>query len=232
VKGKKLFYRNAYLYLSLGFLVTLIGFFPTYFKKLSDTDALHHFHGITGSLWMIILIVQPLIYRFGNMKFHRIIGWISVGFSPIVFYGAILVIQYMMQTREPSALLYQFAFLDVFTILPFALFIILGVINRKNIYLHARYMVCTIFGPLSAGVVRIFHLYITPDSWNLAFTGTYVLFELVIVLLILDDYRSGKIRVPYVLCFVIFLVQHIAIYFAGEWEWWRELTSRLMELPL
>ena len=78
----------------------------------------------------------------------------------------------------------------------------------------------------------LFHLYLTPDSWDHAFTGTYVLFELVIALLILDDYRLGKIRAPYIVCLVIFIVQHVAIYYVGEWEWWRELTSRLAELPL
>jgi len=229
---KKSFYTNAYLYLAFGFIVTLIGFFPTYFKRLNETDALHHFHGITGSLWMIVLIVQPVIYRFGNIKYHRIIGWISVGFAPIVFYGAIRMIQFMMQTREPSVLLYKFAFLDIFTILPFALFVILGVIYRKKIHYHARFMICTIFGPLSAGAVRIFYLYLTSNNWDQAITGTYVLFEMVLVLLILDDYRSGKVRAPYVICFVIFMVQHVAIYYAGEWEWWRELTIRLTELPL
>ncbi len=173
-----------------------------------------------------------MIYRFGNMKYHRIIGWISISFAPVVFYGAILMIQFMMQTQEPSVIIYKFAFLDVFTILPFALFVVLGVINRRNIHHHARYMVCTIFGPLSAGVVRIFHSYLTPDSWDHAITGTYVLFELVIALLILDDYRLGKIRAPYIVCLVIFIVQHVAIYYVGEWEWWRELTSRLAELPL
>ena len=170
---KKPFYSNAYLYLALGFIATLIGFFPTYFKKLGETDVLHHFHGITGTLWMIILIVQPMIYRFGNMKYHRIIGWTSVVFAPIVFFGAIRMIQFMMQTREPSILLYKFAFLDVFTILPFALFVILGIIYRRKTQYHARFMTCTIFGPLSASVVRIFYLVL--NNWDLAITCTYVI---------------------------------------------------------
>jgi hypothetical protein len=98
---RKPFYSNAYIYLASGFIATIIGFFPTYFSKLSETGSLHHFHGVTGTLWMIILIVQPIIYRFGNMRYHRIIGWISIALAPIVFYGAVRMIQFMMQTREP-----------------------------------------------------------------------------------------------------------------------------------
>jgi hypothetical protein len=227
---QKPFYSNAYLYLALGSIATVIGFFPTYFNKLGETDALHHFHGITGSLWMIILIVQPLLYRLGKMKFHRIVGWTSVALAPIVFYGAIRVIQLMMRTREPTELLYQFAFLDVFTILPFTLFVVLGIIYRKKIQYHSRFMICTIFGPLSAGIVRIFYLLF--NNWNTAITGTYVLFELILLVLIFDDKKKGRIRSPYVIAFTIFLVQHVLIYYVGEWGWWRELTHQLTELNL
>lgn len=227
---KKPFYSNAYIYLSLGFIATIIGFFPTYFNKLGETDSLHHFHGITGTLWMMILIAQPMFYRFGKMKYHRMIGWASVALAPIVFYGAIRMIQLMMQTREPSELLYQFAFLDVFTILPFILFVVLGVIYRKKIQYHSRFMICTIFGPLSAGVVRIFYLLL--NNWNTAITGTYVLFELILLVLIFDDKKKGEIRSPYVIAFVIFLVQHVMIYYVGDWGWWIELTNKLSELNL
>lgn len=227
---KKLFYSNAYIYLALGFIATIIGFFPTYFNKLGETDSLHHFHGITGTLWMIILIAQPLLYRFGKMKYHRRIGWASIALAPIVFYGAIRMIQFMMNTREASELLYKFAWLDVFTILPFALFVVLGVVYRKDIQYHSRFMICTIFGPLSAGIVRIFYLML--NNWNSAITGTYVLFELILLLLIFDDWRKGRIRSPYVICLIIFLVQHVLIYFAGEWEWWREFIHQLANMNL
>lgn len=227
---KKPLYSNAYLYLAIGFIATIIGFFPTYFNKLRQTDSLHHFHGITGTLWMIILIVQPMLYRFGKMKYHRRIGWASIALAPFVFYSAIRMIQYMMNTREPSVLLYQFAFLDVFTILPFALFVILGIAYRKEIHYHSRYMICTIFGPLSAGAVRIFYLVL--NNWNSAITVTYLLFELILLLLIFDDRRGGRIRSPYVICFGIFAVQHLLIYFAGEWEWWRTFTHYLAKMNL
>ncbi|HMB61804.1 MAG TPA: hypothetical protein VKN36_01940 [Eudoraea sp.] len=227
---KKPFYSNAYLYLALGFIATLIGFFPTYFNKLGETDSLHHFHGITGTLWMIILIAQPMFYRFGKMKYHRMIGWASIALAPIVFFGAIRMIQFMMQSREPSELLYQFAFLDVFTILPFALFVILGVVYRKDIQYHSRFMICTIFGPLSAGIVRIFYMVL--NNWNSAITGTYVLFELILLVLIFDDKKKGRIKSPYVIAFTIFLIQHVLIYYVGDWGWWRELTHQLAELNL
>ena len=222
---KKPFYSNAYLYLSLGFIITLIGFFPTYFSKLGETDNLHHFHGITGTLWMIILIVQPMLYRFGKMKYHRFIGWVSVIFAAAVFYGAIRMIQFMMRTRESSDLLYQFAFLDVFTILPFVLFVILAVVYRKKFHYHARFMICTIFGPLSAGIVRLFHLFL--NDWNWSITATYLLFELILLILIFDDKKKGTIRSPYVIAFTIFFVQHVLIYYCYEWSWWRAFTHQM-----
>jgi len=142
----------------LGFIATLIGFFPTYFNQLGTIDAGHHFHGITGSLWLILLIVQPILYRFGNMKHHRMLGWAVVILAPLVVLAGLQMIAHMMQTREPDTLLYKFAFIDVVTLFYFALFAVLGIAYRKKLQHHARFMVCTIFGPLMAAVVRIFFM--------------------------------------------------------------------------
>ncbi len=48
--GKKIFYANAYLCFGLAFLVTIAGFYPSYFSRLAQTGAAHHFHGITATL--------------------------------------------------------------------------------------------------------------------------------------------------------------------------------------
>lgn len=222
------FYPRAALYLSLGLVFTLIGFFPTYFAKLRETDALHHFHGITGTLWMAVLVIQPLIYRFGDLKYHRIVGWISIGLAPFVFYGGLRVVQFMMQTREPSTLLYQFAWIDLWTVVPFVLFVGLGVAYRKKTQLHARYMVCTVFGPLSAGVVRVFQMIL--QDWNQALTASFILFEVILLVLIWDDQRGGRIRAPYPLCLGIFVFTHILVYFVGDWPWWQNLTQQLAQI--
>ena len=58
----KTFYKYAHLYLTLGLVVVLLGFSTTYFSRLSDFSLPYHVHGISATLWMILLILQQLVY--------------------------------------------------------------------------------------------------------------------------------------------------------------------------
>jgi len=72
-------YRNAYIYFLLALLVAIIGFFPSYFAKLRDTDAVHQFHGILASVWMIGLVTQSWLMRQGMISAHRTVGKLDTG---------------------------------------------------------------------------------------------------------------------------------------------------------
>lgn len=227
------FYSNAYLFLSLGLLTIAIGFFPSYFSRLGETDPAYHFHGITATLWMLILIVQPLLYRLGYLKTHRIVGRIAIGIALLVILGGLNMMRLMIQNKAQfpqESIGYQLAFIDIVTILGFILFITLALIHRKNVQLHSRYMICTIFAPLVPALFRVFFLHGLVSDFQNALTLSHLIPELVLLFLIYDDKRSGKIRPPYVICLVILSLQHILMYTAGTWEWWQSLMNGYVAL--
>ncbi|MFZ1805863.1 MAG: hypothetical protein WAU36_01500 [Cyclobacteriaceae bacterium] len=217
-----MFYRNAYLYFIIAALVTVVAFIPSYFIRLSQTDTAHHFHGITATLWLLLLIAQPLLYRKKLLKLHRQVGKISFILVPLVVVGGLTMVHQMMLAKAnyPPQLPYQLAFIDFFSLAGFILFFVLAIVHRKNLQLHARYMVCTVLGPLIPALTRFLFLIPWINNFNKSLNMSYVLIELVLLLLLFDDKRSGKIRSPYIIAIVLFILQHVLMNFAKEWDWW------------
>ena len=220
------FYSRAYLYFLLAFLVTIAGFFPSYFGRLGDTGAAHHFHGITATLWMVLLVIQPLLYKLNLMKWHRRIGRSSLILVPMIVIGGLIMVHYMLNDpRYPGSLAYQLGFIDFFVIGQFLLFYILALKNVRNVQYHARYMACTIFGPIIPATTRLWLHTGIAGTFSTSLHISYFLIEAIIVLLLVDDYRKGKIRLPYMLALALTVLQHVMMIYAGNWAWWQWLMG-------
>jgi hypothetical protein len=227
---KTKFYANAYLWMIAVFGITIIGFIPSYFVKLREFDISHHFHGITATLWLILVIVQPALYRFNKMKLHRLLGWFSVVLALTVVIGGVFMVKVMMQSKETSGLgdiAYYISIFDAAILIPFILFFILGLTFRKNIHLHARYMICTAIFPLVAPISR---LLLASGLFGLVgfMTGSLIINEVIFIALIIHDKLNGKFRLPYVLGLLITVAFHISSYFVPQMQVWRNLMDNLI----
>lgn len=232
--NRKLFYGNAYLYFILAAAVTIFAFFPSYFNRLTRTDNAHHFHGITATLWLVLLIIQPFLYKTGNLKWHRMIGKISFVLVPLIIISALNMVQIMLINKAsyPPNLPDTLAFIDFATLIQFLLFYLLAIYKRKEIQLHARYMVCTVLGPLIPALTRLLFRFPGIDNFNKSLNISYIIIEIVLILLLLDDKRSGKIRLPYLLAIILFIVQHLLMNFVAEWEWWTKIMEAFAVLEI
>lgn len=229
---KKLFYGNAFWYFILAAAVTVFAFFPSYFSKLTVTDPAHHLHGITATLWLILLIIQPLLYRAGKLKWHRLIGKISFLLVPLIIVSALNMVHIMIIRKDdfPPLIPYQLAFIDFVTLIQFLLFYILALKERRKIHLHARYMVCTVLGPLIPALTRLLFRIPGIDNFSKSLNISYFIIELVLILLLLDDKRSGKVRFPYLLALVLFTIQHLLMNIISEIPQWTELMDAFARL--
>lgn len=222
---KSLFYKNAYLYFLIAFLVTIAGFYPTYFGRLTEMGAAHHFHGITATLWMLILVIQPLLYRYDKIEIHRWIGRSTIFLVPLIIIGGLMMVHMMVNNEAYGILAYQLGFIDFFVLSQFLLFYVLALKNVRNTQYHARYMACTIFGPIIPALTRLLFNVPWVDTFSKSLHVSYLMVEIVLVLLILDDRRRGKIRLPYLLALGLMVIQHITMHYAASWEWWRGLMD-------
>lgn len=226
-KQKNKFYAGAYIYFLIAALVTIAAFYPSYFSRLELTDSAHHLHGITAFLWMLLLIIQPYLYRIGKLKWHIVLGRSSFLLVPSIVISALNMVRVMIigQAVYPPLLPYQLSFIDFFTILLFILFFGLAMLHRKNIQNHARYMVCTVLGPLIPALTRLLFWVPFIDNFDKSLNISFILIELVLVLLLLDDKRTGKFSFPYKLALILFLIQHLLMNYASGWHWWHALMD-------
>ena len=227
--SKTKFYQNAYLFLALGFIIVMIGFSKTYFTRLTAFSFPYHLHGVSATLWMLLLIIQPLLYKTGRLKAHRILGWASLILVPTIIIGGIIMMRLMIQGQEnyPPNTVYQLAFIDVLTLFGFAVLYALAIYHRKNLMLHSRFMVATIFGPLLPASTRMFMFNLgVASNFNEGLTYSYLLVELVLLLMIWLERKKKEIKLTYVPLFIFIVVQHVLMYYANDWGWWQSLMNQ------
>jgi hypothetical protein len=225
---KSKYYKYAHIYLALGLVVVLIGFSKSYFNKLSEFSFSYHLHGISATLWMLLLIIQPYLFQKGKIKIHRLLGRSSLVLVPLIIIGGVIMMKLMIQGQAnyPPNIVYTLAFIDVCTLFGFAVLYILALYFRKNLKLHSRFMVSTIFGPLVPALTRLYLIVLAVASnFTDALTYSYLAIELVLLIIILKERNIKEMKMTYVPFFIFIVVQHILIYYVDDWNWWKTLMN-------
>ncbi len=221
-------YRNASVYFSLALLVAIIGFFPSYFAKLRDTDGVHHFHGIMASVWMVGLITQSWLMRQGRIAAHRRLGKLSLLTAPLFVVSGIWVVHVMLTNSDEASRAFgaRLAFIDVITMCYFSVAYSLAIYHRRETRLHARYMASTAILVLPPALVRLLGTYFPGlDSFEAALHASYFVCEVIVAILLLDDYRRGSPIGPYVWLLSILTFQHLSFMLSPRWWWWTGFIS-------
>ena len=229
--GKSKFYNYAYLYLAAGLIIVFWGFSKSYFGKLEEMAFPYHLHGISATLWMLLLVVQPFLYSKGKLKIHRYLGWTSIVLVPLIVFGGYEMMKLMIHNQEyyPPDTVYKLAFIDAVTLIGFSVLYICAIYFRKNLKLHARFMVSTIFGPLNPALTRVFFILNIAHSFDQSLTITYIILEIVLLIIILRERKHKEVWFTYIPVFFFTLIQHILIYFANDWDWWVQVMNSIAD---
>lgn len=225
-----LLYRRAPFYFSLVFLTALVGFYPSYFSKLGKVDVIHHFHGVMATAWMIMLIIQGWLMRQRNFSSHRAVGKLSLIIVPLFIISGLLVVYTMLSARNGFNQTYgaRLAFIDLTTIMYFFVAYVLAIVNRRNIQLHARYMASTAILVLPPALARVLGSFVPGiTSFDAAFHWSFLITEIIIVALIIDDARSNKTRIPYLVLLVFIILQQASFLVIPHIDWWNRLAGTL-----
>lgn len=224
---RRAFYPRAWLYLSIALVVVVAGFFPSYFSRLAAMDRAYHLHGVTATLWMLLLVAQPLLHRLGRWDLHRRLGRLGFLLVPAVVLGGLVMVHRMLTSpdRYPPDMAYRLAFIDFYVLAQFVLFFMLAMKNRHDMHLHARYMVGTVFGVLVPALTRAFIVFAGVATFGLSLHLSYLAVYAVILALLVHDARSGGVRLPYALALGLMMVQHAGMSFAPTWSSWRSLMD-------
>ncbi len=189
--------------------MTFFGFYKTYFIQIPnfepENDIYIHIHTIVASIWIVLLIVQPLLIRSNRRDLHRILGRVSYFLFPVLLASLIPPILSGFAKGGGPAL-----------VMPGSIFILLivyytlAIVNRKKTMAHMRYMIGIAFLFVTPSVGRIFIFYIVRDRF-LMVSCVFTLINLVILYLLIRDIRNKKDYKPYLVVLVGFVAYQTAL---------------------
>jgi hypothetical protein len=147
-------------------LLVLSGFafWPQYLSRLAGADGFTHTHALLGTCWLLLLIIQPLLFQSRAMRLHRTLGRMGVVAGAAFFVTGILTAHRGLarMTEEQLALEGYFVYVPLVMTLIFGAALLLGVLWRSVPALHSRFMACTLVPLLDPVLARILHFYFPP----------------------------------------------------------------------
>jgi len=203
-------------------VAAIAGFWPTYFSKLFDGRAdfryYFHLHSVTSSLWVGLLILQPLLIRLKLRSWHGLVGKSSYVLAPMVLVSAMLLNHYRFHQVEKNAsasLLASGGLLIIF-LLGFGL----AIVKRRDPNIHARGMIVTGMALIWPATGR-FVGNVLNMSGELGFLlGVAPLYLLLITFIYLER-DSSRARWVFPSAMALFLINNALIkmqYFPKFWE--------------
>lgn len=217
-------YPNAPFWFAGLLVLVILGFWPSYFSPSAPSATFgQHFHSVVMLVWLLMLIVQPWLIRSRRRELHRMIGRSSFVVGPLVVISALYVVldnlAGLPQPYPPIGL--SFFWLGLASALYYAMLYGLGVRHRKNVQLHARYMAATALGFITPGMGRLSAR--VGEATGLSFlnfpNALWVPAVIGCVMIYFDKTKHGRIRSPWVLATVAWVVTVLGFHFLPRFAW-------------
>lgn len=198
-------YRHAHWYLLSLFPLSALAFWPSYLSQLKTAGAEFHVHGISATLWLVLLTLQSWLIQRDRRPLHRTLGTFSLVLFPFFLIGGVGIFFGMADryvAGEPFQAMFapRLAWLDFVAVAGFAYCFYEAMRQRRKVHPHAGYMLATtifllppIFGRLSAiplGVTGPAEF----ERLELGFTAANVLITAIAFLI---AWRRGKHGRPF-----------------------------------
>lgn len=223
----RVLYPHAQWYFLAAMAITWLGFSHTYFAVVRTEPLLHHVHGVLMGGWIALLILQPMLYQRGMIRRHSTLGrWGVYLWVPAIVVCGFLVERRMLQTHgAPPSVIDQLAFLDLASLILFPTLIGLSIYNGRNLQLHARYIVCTVLLLMPPAITRALFFFPWMRSFRTSANTAEALVVFVLLLLMVDDRRRGRVWSVYPSVAVVFSVLAVVSNYAKSWAWWHHVSD-------
>ncbi len=186
------------------------GFYKTYFSQFPNfgvtIDVYVHLHAFIATIWIFMLIAQPVLILNKKYLIHRRIGKLSFVVFPLLILSFIPRMITMSQAEDSWIIFYPLA--DCILLI---LFYSLAIYNRKTPTKHMRYMIAMAIVFLGPTIGRIGpHLL----GWNDVLTQfiQYTITFLILLTLIIYDKFNNKEYKPYLIATIGFIV-HMCVFY-------------------
>lgn len=233
-------YPRTFYYLSFFLLFTLIAFYPTYLTRWSAAHWTQHLHGLTGTLWLIILIAQVWTIKAKHFKCHALMGKSTLIVAPLFLVAGFLSIHNF--SNSPSLLAQRLALStslgEILVLILFAFLFFQGLKNRRTTDLHARYMLATVLLLLTPAISRFISYWVPGLTMTSIehFSRNVLIAEcvslLVITFLIAIDIKEKKLSLPFPLVFFFIVIQMVVTNVVGYGSLWADIMQNFADLSV
>ena len=224
-------YRYAHYFYLL--LIPASGLaFSGFLSDLSGAGLSKQLHAVSATLWILLLAAQSASIHNGMRKLHRKLGLASLVLFPIYLSGFFLV--YRSEARriidgDPWATVFGpgIGAITLIAVAATAYMFYAGLRERRNVQLHARWMLVTVFLFSESVLGRLLNNFVPPLYVNSLedvrrIYDAFHLSQLIAILLALVLYRHaprhGK---PFKLVIAVLLAQSLALELFDGLQSWR-----------
>lgn len=142
-------YRHAHYFVGFVLLVIMVGFWASYFSAVGNVPLAFHVHAVSAMTWLVLLIAQHLAIQRRANGLHRQMGRASFVLFPFLILGFVMIInlsaeRYVRGTDEGVFLLAPAFGIGMWiAIAAYLTLFYLALKHRRNVKLHAGYMLAT-----------------------------------------------------------------------------------------
>jgi hypothetical protein len=152
--------RNVYVvWMAIIWAAMLGGFgldFMRYMHETPPPPIILHIHAAVYVIWLILVSVQIFLVQTGDIRLHMRLGWataiVSAAMVPLGLVAAL--VDQARQVGHPDYAP-QFLALEFEEMFAFSTFIIAGLLSRRNLAEHKRWMILSAVAISDAGFARI-----------------------------------------------------------------------------
>jgi hypothetical protein len=238
-------YRHSHWYVLALLPLAGLAFWPSYLGQISSAPMQMHMHGVTATLWVLLLAAQSWSIHAGHRALHRRTGLYSLALFPLFLAGGSTIFLGMAERFagevSPFYSLYaaRLAWIDIVAVVGVAGFYFEALRRRRSVALHAGYLLATamfLLGPILGrlfGAVR-FAIAGGPDFALLhgAFQGSNLAVAAIAFFIAWRARPHGR---PFAIAGALSLLMAVLFEFVGGAAWWGALyasAARLRALPV
>ncbi len=202
-------------YKYLGYVMMLLlplvfaAFYQSYFKTFPHFSAriflYDHVHAFFATIWVLLLIVQPILISRRQYAWHRRLGRLSYFIFPLLVLSFIPREIRLINSDEPKDIFFPVA--DTLVLVPLYL---LAIYNKRNVAKHMRYMIASalvLLGPTIGRIGPIWFKLPGVATQNIQYSVIYA----ILIGLVVYDKNLKKSR-PYFVAMALFFLHQMVFY--------------------
>jgi hypothetical protein len=199
----------------IAIVVTLIGFWRTYFSILDQVDLAHMVHGAASTGWLVLVLTQATLIRNRQYKWHRVVGWSSLLLFAVLLVSSWRMLALMLSGKSgvPYDFAKLFALSDVTAVPLMIVAYGAAIVLRKDRHVHSRLVSVTLLAGLLPAIARMFNLvWRGPEGLIFAMHPSYMFVLAVLGSAIVIDWKHDRLRWPFPFAFAWFVVAYATLF--------------------